>query len=66
MNNFYEKLNKNIRLYPPYRYGQAVFNTMFELYPDVAQKYCGSKYDPFHDNTKINIFIEKCNEEINE
>lgn len=31
------------------RYGQAVFNHLYEIRPDIADKLRGTKLDPFHD-----------------
>lgn len=45
------------------RYGQAVFNTMHDLNPNVANKFRGSDYDPFYDDGKVDAFIQKCLEE---
>ena len=34
--------------YPMWRWGQAVFNTMYELHPDFANELRGTKMDPFY------------------
>jgi len=46
------------------RAGQVVFNEMYKWCPDVANKYRGSIIDPFHDSNNIQLFIEKCFDDI--
>lgn len=62
---FYRELRNNLNT-QPWRYGQTVFNTMYTLHPNVAQKYCGSPIDPFHNDDSVDEFIAKCFEDINE
>lgn len=60
---FYKKLRENLKK-ESWRYGQTVFNTMYTLHPDVAQKYCGTLIDPFHNDDVVDEFIEKCFEDM--
>lgn len=41
------KENKN------WRKGQAVFNALHTLYPDIADSIRTTKYDPFHDDNIV-------------
>lgn len=36
-----------------WRKGQALFNTLYELYPDIADDIRGTEIDPFHVDTRI-------------
>ena len=60
---FYEELRNNINTHR-LRYGQTVFNTMYSLHPETAQKYSGTSIDPFHNDDVVDKFIEKCFEKI--
>jgi hypothetical protein len=42
------------------RSGQVVFNEMYKLNPDIANKYRSSIIDPFYDDSNIQLFIETC------
>lgn len=57
INTFYKRLEKIQQENSHYRYGQAVFNTAYELYPNIAQEYCGTCIDPFHNDNRVNDFI---------
>ena len=41
-------------LYPEWRKGQAYFNYLYQLYPDVADKIRGTEFDPFYADHKKN------------
>lgn len=41
------------------RKGQAFFNALEELYPDIANGIRGTEFDPFYREEKINICINK-------
>ena len=51
-------------LYPEWRKGQAYFNYLYQLHPDVADEIRGTEYDPFYADHKkdpekeINKFLE--------
>lgn len=62
---FYIELRNNLNT-QPWRYGQTVFNTMYTLHPYIAQKYCGTPIDPFHNDDVVDEFIEKCLSEFSE
>jgi len=52
MTNFisdYERaVAQNLLDFPNWRYGQTLFNTLFETKPDLAEKIIGTEIDPFH------------------
>lgn len=41
------------------RLGQAIFNAAMELCPDQAKTLKGTEYDPFYDDDRISIFLDK-------
>lgn len=43
----------------PIRYGQAVFNAAYHLYPVYANMLRTTKYDPFYEDSRVNAFIEE-------
>jgi len=43
-------------LYPKWRYGQAFFNALYELFPNIADSIRGSNIDPFYRDDNV----EKC------
>lgn len=47
---------------PSWRQGQALFNAMYELFPEVSETVRGTLNDPFYKDTRI----EKCFEFIQE
>lgn len=65
INQFYRELRNNLNTHP-WRYGQTVFNTMYDIHPEVAQKYCGTLIDPFYNDDNVDQFIEKCLNEFKE
>lgn len=40
------------------RQGQATFNAIHELWPDVANALRGSSYDPFYNDAKTDQFLD--------
>lgn len=57
---FYEIYFEHRHGYPQQRDGQFTFNLMYELRPDLANKYRGSDVDPFYDNSRIDAFLKAC------
>lgn len=41
------------------RAGQAFFNAIYQLHPNLADTIRGTELDPFHQDKKINILISK-------
>lgn len=41
------------------RYGQAVFNEAYILYPNETDQLRGTEFDCFYRDDKVNIFLEK-------
>jgi hypothetical protein len=50
---------KNQLDYPDWRSGQALFNSLHQLYPDIADKIRGTFCDPFYQNGRIAIALER-------
>lgn len=50
MNEYIMAVYEARRLYPEWRYGQVLFNTLFKLYPDLSEQIRGTQYDPFYYN----------------
>lgn len=48
-----------------WRYGQTLFNVLDVFDKDIANKFRGSKFDPFYttDNAKIALFLEQLKKE---
>lgn len=40
------------------RHGQATFNAVYELWPNVANSLRGSTFDPFYDDSKVDLFLD--------
>jgi len=51
--------------HPKLRYGQAVFITMAESYT-VCMDLAGKDCDCFHDDKKVDLFLDKCEEKISQ
>ena len=49
-------------LFPSWRKGQAYFNYLYQLHPDVANEIRGTEYDPFYLNSRIEKFLNKISE----
>ena len=47
---YYALAKKNMEEHPDgrYRYGQALFNTLLGIRPDLAERVRGTEIDPFH------------------
>jgi hypothetical protein len=50
--------------YPKQRRGQAAFNVMHSMYPEIANNYRAGSMDPFHDDSLTDAFIAACLEDI--
>lgn len=40
------------------RYGQAVFNSAYGLFPDEAGTMVATELDPFHNDTRVKEFLD--------
>ena len=49
-------------LYPEWRKGQAYFNYLYQLHPDVADEIRETEYDPFYNDSRIEKFLNKISE----
>lgn len=46
-----------------WRLGQTLFNCLYDLFPDVADRIRGTNKDPFYNNDLIKEFLEEILEE---
>jgi len=44
-------------IYPEWRKGQALFNTLYEIRPDLANEVQGTYFDPFRVDDRIGPFL---------
>jgi hypothetical protein len=44
------------------RMGQAYFNALFMLRPNIAKEISGTDYDPFYQDDKLPVFLTKVEE----
>ena len=49
-------------LFPSWRKGQAYFNYLYQLHPDVADEIRGTEYDLFYNDSRIEKFLNKISE----
>ena len=56
---FYRLLDIYIETNNILRRGQAAFNLLYSIKPKETNKYRNTKYDPFYDDNKIEIFVNK-------
>ena len=49
-------------LFPFWRKGQAYFNYLYQLHPDVANEIRETEYDPFYNDSQIEKFLNKISE----
>ncbi|MDL0089557.1 hypothetical protein [Campylobacter gastrosuis] len=62
LNKIKSLAQKHIKQNPHIRYGQAVFNISYELYPNATDELRASEFDCFYDDEKVLIFLEKLDE----
>ena len=55
----YQQANRDRNLYPCLRMGQALFNSLYQFTPEVADKIRATIDDPFYDDRKIPNFWKK-------
>jgi len=55
-------VKEHIKDYPHIREGQAFFNLLYDVDPEVAESIRATKYDPFH----LSNILPKCKEYITE
>jgi hypothetical protein len=44
---------------PSQRYGQAIFNAAYSLYPELADQLRGGSVDPFYQNENVTLFLQE-------
>jgi len=62
INDVLKLSNEMQKKHKDYRKGQAFFNSLHRLYPDVANKIRGTDKDPFYIDEKVNeciAFVKK-------
>ena len=57
---FKKRIDSVLKVYPEWRYGQAVFNEMYFLFPERADRFRGTMIDPFYNNARVDSFIVAC------
>lgn len=63
---FYQEVVKVKKAHPEWRIGQALFNTLFEARPDIANTLKGTPDDPFVCNTVRDLGYLRATEKIEE
>lgn len=53
-----------VKVHQGQRRGQAAFNTIHELWPEVADSLRGSVYDPFYNDSKMDAFLDEVMERL--
>jgi len=56
---FCEAAEAAYRNNPEWRRGQAWFNTLYTLHPEVAEQFRGAPDDPFYQDSKLDAFCER-------
>ncbi len=46
------------------RKGQAMFNALYEMRPDLAEVIVGDDIDPFYEDKKCDVFMEWLNKQV--
>lgn len=57
MLGYFEKVWDEFEAHPSWRAGQAFFNVLHEIRPDIANDIRGTAFDPFHRNDRIPKFL---------
>lgn len=52
---------KYVKKHPHIRYGQAVFNLLYESFPELADEIRGGGLDPFHHDDRVPQLIDWLN-----
>ena len=67
MENLIEKIKQlSINRPKEWRYGQAVFNIAYILFPEETDTFRGTSRDCYYDDNKVDIFLETLNNLVNE
>lgn len=57
---FYEKVQAARMAFTTWRHGQAVFNVMYSIFPNIAERLVDTKCDPFYKDENVEVFVNKC------
>ena len=63
---FYQHLVVYMHDHPQQRKGQAAFNVMWYMFPDIADEFRGSELDPFYHDERTLDFVEACFKKLEE
>lgn len=58
---YLECVKQDMQMFPEWRYGQCLFNTLLTLHPIIAEGIRGTNFDPFYSNKtddKVTMFLE--------
>ena len=55
---YLEAAAKEQAAHPSYRNGQALFNVLYDVRPDLAEQVRGTHLDPFYDNGLVGEFLD--------
>ena len=63
-NNYMKRVGHNMTVNRAWRYGQTLFNTLDEMYPDIANRLRTTELDPYYHRGNIGFddfykYIEK-------
>lgn len=50
---------KMIKINTEIRYGQAIFNAAYKLFPNATNELRNTEYNCFYDDDRVNIFLEQ-------
>lgn len=50
---FWNEVNVYISIHPQQRLGQAIYNCLADIKPELAQKITSTEVDAFYDSTKV-------------
>lgn len=58
---YYEQVDEQVKKYPAWRYGQTLFNVLYDVRPDLSEQVRASNIDPFYDSNidEFKIWIEE-------
>lgn len=58
MPQFISAVQTTMDVNPSYRRGQAVFNTLFSVWPELATRIMRTELDPFQDDKRVPVLME--------
>lgn len=58
LNLLNKRVDTAIKHFPELRYGQALFNEAFDMFPEVVSEIRGTDDDCFYDDKKVSAFLK--------